>query len=127
MTSRRADERGQATVELALCLPLVVLLLGALVEIGLLVGDQVRLWHAAREAARIAIVDSDTADIRAAAQRSGLSPIAVEVDPAAADRSPGDALTVSLTYSPSGHVPLLGAVLARTDMHAAATMRIEQP
>jgi hypothetical protein len=127
MTWLRAGERGQATVELALCLPLLALALGALVEIGLLVSDQIRLWHAAREAARVAIVDPEMGHIRDAAERSGLIPVRVDVDPPEADRRSGEALTVAVTYTPRGHVPLLGRVFARNDLEAAATMRIEQP
>jgi hypothetical protein len=56
-----------------------------------------------------------------------LNRLQIDVDPPPADRSPGEALTVSLTYSPHGHVPLLGSVLARSMMHAEATMRVEQP
>jgi hypothetical protein len=71
----RIDERGQAAVEFVLCLPIVALGLGVLIEIGLLVGDHVRLWHAARESARIAIVDSDPDEIQGAAEQGGLSPL----------------------------------------------------
>src|SRR4029078_2878808 len=43
--------RGQATVELALVLPLVVFALLAILQVGLVVRDQVAVVHAAREAA----------------------------------------------------------------------------
>ncbi|MEY2448174.1 MAG: TadE-like protein [Acidimicrobiaceae bacterium] len=44
----RRRERGQATVEAALVLPLVVLLLLAVVQVGLLVRAEVLVTHAAR-------------------------------------------------------------------------------
>ena len=44
----------QATVELALVLPVVATLLLAVVQVGLVVRDQIRVTHAAREAARAA-------------------------------------------------------------------------
>ena len=127
MTFRRVDEHGQATVEFVLCLPIAALVLGMLIEIGLLVGDHVRLWHAARESARVAIVDSDPEEIRDAGERGGLSPLAVEVDPEFADRSIGKPLTVTLTYRPEGRIPLLGDLIAGRPMSSSATMRIEQP
>jgi len=123
----RADERGQAAVEFVLCLPIVALSLGLLIEIGLLVGDHVRLRHAARESARIAIVDSDPDEIRGAAEQGGLSPLTVEVDPKFADRSTGEPLTVTLSYKPSGHLPLLGELIGGRTLTSSATMRIEQP
>jgi len=123
----RVDEPGQATVELVLCLPIMALVLGFLIEIGLLVGDQVRLWHAARETARVAIVDSNPDEIRRAAEHGGLAPVDIDVDPEFADRSTGRPLTVTLTYRPSGRLPLLGPLVANRTMTSSATMRLEQP
>ena len=54
MTAR--DDGGQATVEFALVLPLLAVLLLAVVQVGLVVRDQVLLTHAAREAARAVAV-----------------------------------------------------------------------
>lgn len=122
-----ADEAGQATVELALVLPILALLLAALVEIGLLVADQGRLWHAAREAARVATVDPDTADIREAAERPGLRPIELEVEPQPHLRRQGDPVTVALVHRPRARVPLFGVLLRQRALTAEATMRIEQP
>lgn len=123
----KGAEDGQATLELALALPILALLLAALVEIGLLVADQGRLWHAAREAARVAAVDPDEADVRAAAQGAGLSPIDLHVTPKPHLRRQGDPLTVSLMYRPQGRIPLFTAFLERLPLEAQATMRIEQP
>jgi len=124
---RRVDERGQAAVEFVLCLPIVALGLGVLIEIGLLVGDHVRLWHAARESARIAIVDSDPDEIEGAAEQGGLSPLTVEVEPKFADRGTGEPLTVTLSYKPSGRLPLIGDLIGSRTLTSSATMRIEQP
>jgi len=124
---RRIDERGQAAVEFVLCLPIVALGLGVLIEIGLLVGDHVRLWHAARESARIAIVDSDPDEIEGAAEQGGLSPLTVEVEPKFADRGTGEPLTVTLSYKPSGRLPLIGDLIGSRTLTSSATMRIEQP
>ena len=130
MPFRRAAagaQAGQATLELALALPVLALLLAALVEVGLVVADQARLWHAAREGARIAAVDPDTADVRAAAERPGLSPLEVDVTPEAHLRRQGDPVTVELRYVPRSRVRLFDAVLDRVELHATGVMRIEQP
>ena len=127
MAPRGVGENGQATVEFVLCLPIAALVLGMLIEIGLLVGDHVRLWHAARESARVAIVDSDPEEIRDAGEQGGLSPLAVEVEPEFADRSVGRPLTVTLIYRPDGRLPLVGNLIPGRPMTSSATMRIEQP
>jgi Flp pilus assembly protein TadG len=120
-------ERGQATLELALCLPFVAFVLAAVVETGLLVSDQVRLWHAARDAARVAVVDEDPAAAVGAAGASGLEDIRLSIRPAAQFRSMGEPLTVSLAFSPAGRSPLVGDLFSRIVLHADATMRIEVP
>ena len=120
-------ERGQATVELALCLPIVIFLVAALVQVGIIVSDQARLWHAAREAARVAVVDPDPARTEEVARSSGLSSIDVDVDPSPVFRRMGEPLTVSLSFSPHGGVPLISKLFEGVDLTAHATMRIEQP
>ncbi|MGH2730810.1 MAG: TadE/TadG family type IV pilus assembly protein [Actinomycetota bacterium] len=122
-----SKEKGQATLELALCLPFLALLLAALVEIGLVVGDQAHLWHAAREAARAAVVDPDPSAARAAAGRTGLDGVTVSIDPEPGQRVLGEPLTVSLTYEPNGRIPLVGELVSRVALRAEATMRIERP
>ncbi|MGH2807353.1 MAG: TadE family protein [Actinomycetota bacterium] len=121
------NERGQTTVELALCLPIVALVLAAVVEIGLVVSDQARVWHAAREAARVAAVEDDEREIGYAAARSGLDNLDITVTPDALHRRQGAPVTVSLTYRPEGRVPMLGELFQRFALHGSASMRIEQP
>ena len=56
---RPPSERGQATVELALVLPMVFACLLAVIQVSVVVRDQIAVQHAAREAARAASVDRD--------------------------------------------------------------------
>ncbi len=122
----RGDD-GQATVELALCLPLLALVCAGLVEASLLALDQVRVWHAAREAARAAAVEPDPAAAREAAGRAGLDRLEVTVEPAPEERAPGRPATVSLAYRYDARVPLLGAAFETVVLRATATTRIERP
>lgn len=121
------SQRGQSTVELALCLPIVMFLVGALVQVGMIVADQARLWHAAREAARIAVVDPDATLAEDVARSSGLSPLEVSVDPSPVYRRMGEPLTVTLRFHPGGGVPLVSSLFHAMTLEARATMRIEQP
>ena len=57
---RRIDlrnDRGQATVEMALILPLLVLCIAGIVWVGQVMAMHVRVEHAAREGARAAAVE----------------------------------------------------------------------
>ena len=122
-----SEERGQATVELALCLPLVVVLLAIVVQVGSIALDQVRLWHAAREAVRVAAVESDEAAIKEAAHGVGIEPVAIEIDPRDIYRRRGEVVTVTLDHSTKGRVPVIGLLFSGIRLHAEASMRIEQP
>ena len=62
MTPRAIDgERGSATVEFALVIPIVLLLLVALVEVAVVARVQIELQGAARQGARVAATNPDPA------------------------------------------------------------------
>jgi hypothetical protein len=123
----KEGERGQSTVELALCLPVLAFLAAVLVQIGIVVSMQTRLWHAAREAARVAVVDPDEDAAAAAARGTGLSGIEMSIDPPFHSRRFGEPLTVELALRPSGGIPLVSSIFDGMTLRAEATMRIEQP
>ena len=127
MSEGPRSDRGQATVELALCLPVLAVLLAMLVEAGGLATDHIRLWHVAREAARVAVVEPNEAEARAAAARVGLGDVEMQIDPAIDGRVRGEPLTVTVSYRPRGRVPLIGELFRSITLTAAATMRIERP
>ena len=121
------NARGQSTVELALCLPALAIVLGFLVEVAMIASDQARLWHGAREAARVAVVDPDESAVREAAARSGLDDVEVLISPDSGYRVQGEPLEVVLTFRPEGHVPVIGRFFNDLELNASATMRIEEP
>lgn len=122
-----SDERGQSTVELALCLPIVAIILAAVVQIGMVAVDSVKVWHAAREGARVAAVDPGQEAIRRAAESAGLRPLELSVEPEALYRRQGEPVTVTVSYSPSSRVPVIGSLFEGLELDARASMRIEQP
>lgn len=121
------DARGQATVEFVLCLPFVALLLAFSVEVALLGFDRARVWQAAREAARVAVVDPDPAAASAAANRVGPGPLDLAIDPPAHLRRQGGSLSVSVRHHREGVIPLIRELFGDVELRARATMRIEVP
>jgi Flp pilus assembly protein TadG len=117
---------GQATVELALLLPLVVGLLLAIVQAGVLARDQILVTHAAREAVRAAAVDDDPAAARRAAEQAG--PLAADrLDANVAERGEvGGRVRVVVRYRAPTRIPLVGAFVDDVVLDAAATMRVER-
>jgi Flp pilus assembly protein TadG len=124
--TRSGDERGQATVELALVLPLVVVLLLALVQAAVVARDQILVTHAAREAARAVAVDDDVDAARRAAEQAG--PLAAErLDVTVTGRDGvGSRVRVVVRYTLPTRVPLVGRVLDEVALEASATMRVER-
>jgi hypothetical protein len=120
-----SPDTGQATVEVALVVPFLVLLLLVVVQVGVLVRDQVLLTSATREAARAAAVTADPdAPVRAARAAGGLDPARLEV---AVRRGTGDAALVqaSLRYNAPTDVPLVGSLLPDITLAGQAAMRPE--
>jgi Flp pilus assembly protein TadG len=120
-------ERGSAAVEFALVLPLLLLLLVAGVQVGVLARDDLVLTHSARAGAREAAVESDEEQVRAAAIAAapGLDPSALEI---AIQRSGGrgDPVTVSVSYNAHVSDLLSGWLLPEVvRLQADVTMRQE--
>lgn len=123
-----ARDEGQATVELALVLPLLVTLSLGVLQVTLLARDQILLVHAAREAARQAAVDPRPPAVRAAAARAakGLKPEALTVEVSTSGGMPS-AVTVRVSYRARTDVVLVGPFVPDVEMGANATMRVERP
>lgn len=115
-------EPGQATVEFALLLPLVLLVLLAIVQTGLVARDQVMVVHAAREAAREASVDAGIARVLAAVRRV-LPDAVVSVDP---DAGVGAPRAVEVTYVSRTELPLVGVLYPDPSLTARVVMRAER-
>ncbi len=116
-------ERGQATVEAALALPFILLLLMLVVQVGLIVRAQLLVTHAAREGARAAAVDAASADGAArSATTLDASRMRVDVD---GRGGPGSRVTVTVRYDLATDVPVVGVLVPDVTLSAQATMRVE--
>ena len=115
--------RGQATVELALGLPVVVIGLLLVLQVALVGRDLLLVTHAAREGARTAAVETGRDQVaRAAVDAShGLDQRRTEVR---TERSGGRA-TVTVRYRAVTGLPLVGRLLPDPTLTATATMREE--
>jgi len=126
VTRSRLEERGQATVELALLLPLVAVLLVGIVQLAMVARDHTLVTHAAREAVRAAAVSDDPAAPQRAAEAAGpLAPERVRVQ--VTERGPvGSAITAVVRYASPVGIPVVGALVHDVRLEARATMRVER-
>jgi Flp pilus assembly protein TadG len=116
------SDRGQAAVELALVLPVLLLLLLALVQTALVARDEVLVQDAARAAAREASVDAGDRRVSAAARRT-LGGVAVAVRRSG---GVGDPISVVVRYRDHTNLPLIGPLFPDVVLTAHATMRAER-
>lgn len=118
-------DRGQAAVETALVLPLIMAVALVLVQVGLLVRDHVLVVHAAREAARAAAVDPTTEAARAGAvAATGLDASRLQVE-TAGSRTTGGLLRVTVRYRPEPAVPIVGRLFPSVAIQEALAVRVE--
>jgi Flp pilus assembly protein TadG len=120
---RAPRDRGQAAVEFAIALPMVVVLVLGLLHVVIVARDQLALELAARDGARAAAVAADPTGEGAAAARAATS--LTPLDVAAAVH--GERVTVTVRYASRPRVPILGAVLRTRTLSASATMLREPP
>ena len=117
------DVGGQATVELALVLPLIFAMLVLVFQIALVARDEIVVVHAARDAVREATVSGDPALIAAAAHRN-LPGASVRV---VRRGGIGEPVEVAITYVSHTDLPLIGALIPDLMLHSASVMSVERP
>jgi Flp pilus assembly protein TadG len=126
-STTRNDEDGSAVVEFALVLPIVLIVLLAVVQVGALARDRLLLAQAARAGAREAAVESSDEEVEATARRAavGLDPASLSVA-VTRDDGRGAAVTVTLAYD-AGIAAVLAGWLFPTsvELTADATTRQE--
>jgi Flp pilus assembly protein TadG len=124
VTPRLRPPSGQASVELALALPVLVLVLLLVVQAGLVVVDQVAVVEAAREGARAAAVDPSPDAARRAAVTGRLTRGPTDVRVSRGGGAPA-AVTVRIVHRSPTDVPLVGPLLPDVTLDAEAVMADE--
>jgi Flp pilus assembly protein TadG len=125
------NKRGQAIVEMAIIVPILVLLLAAIFDIGRVMHDALTITYAAREGARAAAVGKDDANILAriyaASPSIDPSTMAVDIVPATqAARQPDQQVTVTINHDVTITTPLISAIVPNPfPLTATAVMRVE--
>ena len=115
-------ERGQATVEFALTVPIVLIVVVGLLQVGIAIRNELAVELAAREGARAAAVSADPASAAtAAATRAIALPLSVSTT------ITGSAVTVTVIYVDPTDVAIIGRLIGPTTHVASVTMALEPP
>jgi Flp pilus assembly protein TadG len=118
-----SNDAGQATVEVALAVPLLVVVMLFGVQIALVIRDQIATIAAAREAARAVVIAdgktsvADAAVARTAALNPSRRSVKVSVN--------GGLVTATVTYRSPTDLPLVGIFIPDITVRSAATMALE--
>lgn len=118
---RNSSDSGQATVEFALVVPLVLAMVGCIVGVTVLCLDALALNDTARTTARIASVSADpvkTAGDYVTYRHPGVTARTV---------TDGTAVTVRLRRRVTLRLPVVGRIGIDIPLVAASTMAIEPP
>lgn len=123
----RTDRKGQATVEMAVVLPILLMLLLGLVDVARMANAYLTVQHAAREAVRTGSTGASNAQVTQRAQSSlgALDPnrVTISITPSGSRTSGGD-ITVTITYRYQFLVAL-GYAGAEMNLTGRLTGRVE--
>jgi hypothetical protein len=137
---RGRGRRGQALVEFALIFPVFMLIIVALFDVGRAVFAYNTLTNAAREAARLGIVNQDLTSIRARAigqavslglapgdiavefREDGLDPVA---NPVCTTPKLGCVVIVSVSYDWQAVTPIVGQIVGPLQLASRSVFPVE--
>ncbi len=112
-------------METALLLPVFLVMLLLVVQVGLLMRDRVVVVHAARAAARAVVVEPTPAAARAALRHLGGNAAEAKIDLNGELRSGGHA-TVTVTMRPTA-VPMVGRLVSGVRLSERLGVYVEGP
>lgn len=124
------NKKGQAMVEFAVILPILLLLVMGIIEFGLIFNAYLTIQNASREGARYGITGASDADI-VSLVRSDCSSLqstylTVNVAPAEGSRNSGDTLVISVSYSYHMVTPIISSLFSNVvALNAQTSMRME--
>ena len=126
----RKAEGGQALVELALVLPVLIMLTFGIVEFGRIFNAYLVVNQSAREGARKGIVGATDSEIMTAVNNSAstlnTAKLTIAITPSQAYRTRGASLVVSVKYPVTVYIPLLSAIIPNPlDVNGKTVMRVE--
>ncbi len=131
LRSKIKDQRGQALVELALVIPLLMTLLLGIVEFGRIYTAQLTLNNAVRAGARAASVGNDDVSINNQVTNICLANSLTSAEltinnttPAFSSRKMGDTVSVSADYRVNLVVPIITQIIDTVDGTADGKFRV---
>jgi Flp pilus assembly protein TadG len=126
----RKKQGGQALVELALLLPVLIIFLFGIIEFGRVFNAYLVVTHASREGVRAGVVGATDAEITQRINDStgilNQQNLTVTISPNTTQRDRGAPLIVQVDYQVPIYAPVIGSVLQNPfPISSRTVMRIE--
>lgn len=126
------SEKGQAMVELALIVPILLLLIFGVVEYGRIFGAYLAVTNGSREGARTATVGatdsaiSEAVKARTEAMKLDSTKLTVAITPDSTNRTRGSSVTVEVTYPVPMYDPFFTTIVGSSyTVKGKTIMRLE--
>lgn len=123
-------QKGQAIVETALILPIIILILTGIIDFGLMFNNYLVITNASREAVRNAAIGATDSEIQSLVVNMttslDASKLSTTIYPSQALRKKGDEVVVTIEYDNALFTPIISAIIPNP-MHlkAKTIMRME--
>lgn len=123
-------EHGQALAEMALVLPLFLLLLFGVIEMGRVGYAYITVSNAAREGGRVATIGGTDPEIESSIENAATSldsmSLTIIISPLEADRQSGQEVTIDVTYPVQLVIPIISNVIPNpVVVSSSIVMRLE--
>ncbi|MDW7673926.1 MAG: TadE/TadG family type IV pilus assembly protein [Bacillota bacterium] len=126
----RKKEGGQALAELALILPILLMILFGIIEFGRVFNAYLAVNHASREGARLGIVGATdieiTENVKNAAGTLNQDYLTVTISPSTTYRERGASIVVTVDYDIPLYTPFVGSFIQNPyPISGSTVMRLE--
>lgn len=123
-------QTGQALIEFVILLPILILIVMAILEFGMMLNSYLAINNAAREGARLGIIGSTDAQIQRAITSTSPSltagDLTINITPSYGTRKSGDTLTVTVMYNYHVIDPIISSLINNiVILNAQTSMRVE--
>jgi TadE-like protein len=126
----KLNKKGQSMVEMALILPIIIMLFMGMVEFSRIFGSYLLVTHASREGARMASIGKTDEEIRTNVTSKvnilNVSELQVILTPEDDARVSGDDVRVCVKYKLVIYAPVISSIVSNPfEMEANTYMRVE--
>jgi Flp pilus assembly protein TadG len=126
----KLNKKGQSMVEMALILPLIIMLFMGMVEFSRIFGSYLLITHASREGARMASIGRTDEEVRTNVTNKvnilNVSELQIIFTPEDDSRITGEDVRVCVKYKLQIYAPVISSIVSNPfEMEANTYMRVE--